>query len=98
MDACRIGWGKIIQSSKFKVQSLVVETKQLTVNNQQLALIKTINKVLKVDYKGKSFLNNLQIGDWVSFHWGFVCDILTSRQVKNLEFYTQQAINFFNRK
>lgn len=105
MDKCRIGWGKIIKSSKLKIKnsslklkinSVIVETKVLTMNDNQLALSKSKVRELKVDYRGKSFLNNLKIGDWVSFHWGFVCDKLTKNQVKNLEFFTQKAIEFFN--
>ena len=53
-------------------------------------------KSLRVDYRGKIFLKELNVGDWVSFHWGFVCDLLTAEQVKNLEFYTQKAIDFYN--
>lgn len=98
MDNCRIGWGKLknIQYPKSNSQNIIIETRQLTINNQQLSLGKTINKKIKVNYKGESFLKNLKIGDGVSFHWGFVCDLLTERQVKNLEFYTQRAIEFYN--
>ena len=91
MDSCRIGWGKII-----KLNPLTLSTNQLTMNHKQLTLSQPVIKQLKIDYKGKSFLQNLKIGDRVSFHWGFVCDILTPQQVKNLEFYTQKAIDFYN--
>ena len=37
-----------------------------------------------------------KVGDWVSYHWGFVCDKLSPSQVKNLEFYTNKAIEFYN--
>ncbi len=94
MDSCRIGWGKIIMKSQS--QKINVETKQLAINNERLSLSKPTVKELKVDFKGKSFMKNLKVGDWVSFHWGFVCDVLTKQQVGNLEFYTQKAIQFFN--
>ena len=64
--------------------------------DKQLQLGKPILKELNADYKGKSFLKDIKIGDWVSFHWGFVCDVLTAQQVENLEFYTQRSIDFFN--
>ncbi|MBI4226424.1 hypothetical protein HY612_04915, partial [Candidatus Roizmanbacteria bacterium] len=66
------------------------------INNQQLTLGKQTIRELKFDYKGKTFLKNLKVGDWVSFHWGFACDVLTTWQVRNLEFYTKKAIDFFN--
>lgn len=98
MDECRISWGKIIktQNSKLKAQSYLVETQKLAEINHRLKLNKQIFKTVKLDYRGKSFIKNLKVGDWISFHWGFVCDVLTKKQVKNLEFYTKQAINFFN--
>lgn len=107
MDNCRIGWGQVkqFQSSKLKSQipalptdrqSLNVKTKQLTISNQQLSLNKPVVQELKIDYKGKTFFKDIKPGNWVSFHWGFVCDILTERQIKNLEFYTQKAIEFYN--
>lgn len=107
MDECRIGWGRIIKNSKLKIKNynlkskintIFVEAKKLTFENKKLLLTEPAVKELKVDYKGKSFINNynLKIGDWVSFHWGFVCDKLTEAQVKNLEFYTKKAVEFYN--
>lgn len=95
MDECRIGWGKICQmlDVKFKI---VVEYKPLIIKKGKLDVGLISKRKLTVDYKGKSFIKNLKVGDWVSFHWGFVCDILTPKQVNNLEFYTQKAINFYN--
>lgn len=94
MNSCRIGWGKIsIKPQHLKVN---VETKELTINGQQLSLGKPTIKELKIDYKSKSFIKNLNIGDWVSFHWGFVCDVLSKHQVSNLVNYTQRAINYYN--
>lgn len=97
MDACRIGWGRIkIKSEKLKVKNLLVETKPLIFFQNKLSFGKPILKELKIDYKGKSFLHNLKVGDWVSFHWGFVCDILTTQQVRSLNYYTQKSIEYFN--
>ncbi|MBI3366735.1 hypothetical protein HY041_03855 [Candidatus Roizmanbacteria bacterium] len=95
MDACRIGWGRI---KKLQLSNIIVETKSLEMKNKLLRFGYLKEKELQVNYKGKSFLRNLKIGNWVSFHWGFICDILTSQQIRNLTFYTQQAINFFNQK
>jgi len=111
MNECRIGWGSItkVQSStlnqnkfgsgqEFKVQNeIIVKAEVLVKKERKLGLSSPIIKTLKVDYKGKRFINNLKISDWVSFHWGYVCDVLTKRQVKNLEYYTIKAIEFYNR-
>ena len=81
---------------KSKPPKINVKAKQLTINNQQLSISKPTVRELKIDYKGKQFIQSLNVGDWVSFHWGFVCDVLTEQQVKNLEFYTGKAIEFYN--
>lgn len=96
MDNCRIGYGKIIQTAKIK--NLIVETNPLVIKDGKLQLGKPILKKLKIDYRGKTFFKDYKLGDWVSFHWGFVCDILNDGQLRNLDFYTKQAINFFNKK
>ncbi len=95
MNECRISFGKL-KTQNSKLKTIIVETKQLTIINNKLILGKPILRQLKIDYKGKTFLNNLKMRDWVSFHWGYICDVLTERQVKNLEYYTQKAIDFYN--
>lgn len=95
MDACRISFGKI-KSQNSNPKTITVKTKPLIFKNRTLQFGKLVQKKLQIDYKGKSFLHNLIAGDWVSFHWGFVCDILTVQQVKNLAFYTQKSVDFFN--
>ncbi|PIU75089.1 MAG: hypothetical protein COS76_02660 [Candidatus Portnoybacteria bacterium CG06_land_8_20_14_3_00_39_12] len=97
MDECRISWGQVIKYQISKIKYLIITTRNLIINNNKLSLGKIlINKKIEIDYKGKSFIKNLKPGDWVSFHWGMVCGKLTERQVKNLEFYTQKAIDFYN--
>jgi hydrogenase maturation factor len=103
MDNCRIGWGKISQISnikyqndKSKIKNIDVKTTQLILENGKLQFSNNIIKKLNIDYRGKTFLQKVNVGDWVSFHWGFVCDKLTERQIKNLIYYTQKAIDFYN--
>src|SRR3989344_31708 len=110
MDSCRVGYGQVIslgekqrsplRSSSFegqaKIKSILVKAKKLAIINQRLTITKPEFQQLKIDYKGKSFIKNLKIGARVSYHWGFVCDVLTENQATNLEFYTQKAINFYN--
>ncbi len=101
MDQCRIGWGKVIkvQSSKLKVQNEIkVEANILIKEDGRLKLSQPIKKQIKLDYRGKKIAKEIKIGDWVSFHWGFFCDLLTERQQKNLAFFTQKAIEFYNQK
>ncbi len=95
MDACRISFGKL-KAQNLNFKTVIVETKPLIFFQNKLSFGKAILKELRIDYKGKTFLHNLKVDDWVSFHWGFVCDVLTNQQVKNLEFYTERSISFYN--
>lgn len=107
MNQCRIGWGKVLKSpsdsegapseSETENQNeILVETKKLVKKNGWLKLSLPTIKTIRVDYRGKKIIKDIKIGDWVSFHWGFLCDILTERQQKNLAFFTQKAIEFYN--
>ena len=78
------------------VKSFLVETRPLIKKNNGLDFGLSMLREIKVDYKGKSFVKDLKVGDLVSFHWGFVCDVLTEKQIKNLRHYTQKAIDFYN--
>ncbi len=97
MDQCRISWGKIIRVGDLELEVESPRLSMADVNSgtefysvQDSRLIFSPPQVIKVQYKmlGESFIENPQIGDWVSIHWGWVCDKLTKEQVKNLEKYT----------
>lgn len=105
IDQCRIGWGKIIQNSKIKNKKnhsimnhnfIFVETRFLELKNNKIQFGNKIVKQIRINYQDRLIINDLKIGDWVSFHWDFICDILSKTQVKNLEFYTQKSIEFYN--
>lgn len=97
MDNCRINWGRIVDVNKnSKMKNLLVETKSLQIENNKLILSQPVIKEIKIDYQGKSFIDDLKTGQWISFHWGYFCDKLTKRQLKNLEYFTIKAIEFYN--
>jgi len=90
------GQGKS-QNHILKLKSIIIKSKPLMIIGKKLILgQKLTTKEVKIDYKGKSFIKDLKVGDWVSFHWGMVCDKLTLGQVKNLEHYTNEAISYYN--
>ena len=90
------GQGKS-QNHILKLKSIIIKSKPLMIIGKKLILgQKLTTREVKIDYKGKSFIKDLKVGDWVSFHWGMVCDKLTLGQVKNLEHYTNEAISYYN--
>lgn len=81
-------------TNKLKSQEankLVVQYHPIILSDGKLAFGEPITKELI------SLFINPQIGDYVSFHWGNVCDVLTLRQLKNLQVWTKYHMEIANR-
>lgn len=88
MDSCRISWGKLVHS---RTAELLVEVETLVYEREKLKLGKPIIKKVS----GVGFTP--EVGDWVSMHWGVVCEVIDEVKRRNLEFYTKLAIDLANR-
>ncbi len=95
MDACIINWG-IVQ--KITQTFLLVKTRPL--RYQQDVLTFTQEIVRKIFFQGTNDLvsKKVKIGDKISYHWGYFCDILSVTDVKNLSYYTSLAVESANKK
>ncbi len=89
LDLCRTGWGEVIQ---VKREKLIVRYKPLVLGGK-IRLGKAIQKNIEWS---KSIVPRVNIGDWVSFHWGSVCEVLDKESINNLEFYTKNTIDRVN--
>jgi len=87
MDACRISWGQLINDKcQISGQKLIYEKGKLKL----IPIVKEV--VVAQEALGK----RLKPGDFVSVHWGFVCDKLNEGQVKQLEKYTLHHLRLAN--
>lgn len=101
MDSCRISWGKIMGENNaprpplkkrgqgrvvylIEVRSLMYKNNHLQLGLPQVKQVKSVGLIPKV-------------GEWVSVHWGYVCEVLMLRQVRNLKYFTELAIRLANR-
>ncbi|KKU86963.1 MAG: hypothetical protein UY17_C0034G0010 [Candidatus Beckwithbacteria bacterium GW2011_GWC2_47_9] len=82
MDNCRISWGIMLPKGKVATQKLGYKDKQL----QLVQAVKTI----------KNLVNDFEVGDLVTFHWGWVCEKISQRQAKSLDRYTRLALRLAN--
>ncbi len=99
MDECRIGWGVVERGvENTNGQFIVINTHSLMMKKNKMILGPKIKKHLKLDYKRVRYKKTIKQGEWVSFHWGYLCDTLTPLQVQNIEHYTKLAIHYFNQK
>lgn len=86
MDKCRISWGKVLGTDGNG--NLTVEYEPILRREGKLSLGLPVKTSVVAEVQGRSFLAGIRLGDWVSFHWGFVCTTLSPTQVANLRKYT----------
>lgn len=89
LDLCRIGWGRV---GEVKSKKLKVKYKPLVLGKK----MKLGNEIEKEIDWNKNLVPKVKEGDWVSFHWGQICEVLTPAEVKKLEHYTQKTISLTN--
>lgn len=83
-ELCRIGWGKVLGVGEGSPE---VEFQPIDFRSRSLG--RKVKKEVKWD---KALVPKVGIGDWVSFHWGRVCDLLGQEDVDNLERYTLRVL------
>ena len=85
MENCRISWGLV---KKIEVTHLLVEYQPLVLEWGKLKLGEAREKKVLHQIDGTGFISKCQVGDFISFHWGWACEVLGLRQVQNLKKYT----------
>ena len=93
MDKCRISWGKVVALDG---RMLTVEGMPLVIAGHRLVLGEPVCRAVNREWDGHGFVNTAQIGDWVSMHWGWPCQVLAPRQVANLERWTRYHLDIAN--
>lgn len=99
MDKCRIGWGiikKIHGQSEDLINQITVEYEPLAVIGGKLTLGETVDRDVWLEFDGKSFVDDLSVGDTVSIHWDWVCDVLSDHQLLNLKKWTRHNLLLAN--
>jgi len=93
LDRCRIRWGKVLA---LQGDQVVVESAPLTWDGHRLDLGAPATETVVRSLDGASMTEPLEVGDWVSLHWEWVCDRLTARQLGYLQAYTQRHLGIVN--
>ena len=93
MENCRISWGRVKETG---TTEFVVEHQPLVMEGGKLKLGELREKRVLRQLDGTGFINGCQIGDSISFHWGWACEVLTPREVRNLERYTRYHLELAN--
>ncbi len=93
MDACIINWGKV---KKINKNSTVVDTSPLRSTNNKLSFGMSVERTLITQGEKDVLFSKLKKDDWVSYHWGYFCQKLDKRQLRNLVYFTRLSISLAN--
>ena len=93
LDNCRVSWGRV---NSVELGELLVERVPLLLRDGKLVLgPPTLERVAR-QVQGRGFTDTAAVGDWVSLHWGWACEVLTDTQQANLERYTRHNLAIAN--
>jgi hypothetical protein len=95
LDQCRIRWGQVVSVAGSKV---VVRSRPLCYERRQLRLGMERTETATAAVDGLGFATDLRAGEWVSLHWRWVCDRLTSRQLRFLQGHTARTLQMVNER
>lgn len=93
MDACRISWGRVAEVDGAE---LVVERPTLELREGKLALTDPIPMRVTRQIEGRGFADGAQVGDYVSVHWNWVCEVLDASALRRLMANTRRYMALAN--
>ncbi len=89
MDSCRISWGRVLETHG---PELVVQRSPVLLQQGRLVLGTPVSVRVVRQLEARGFTDDASPGDWVSLHWGWVCERLDERQRSSLERYTRHHL------
>lgn len=93
LDRCRIRWSQVVELSG---EQAVVRSRPLRWNDRSLELGEPRLEEVVVARDGLALVTGLEVGDWCSLHWDWVCDRITARQLRALQTYTLRQLRVIN--
>jgi len=93
LDNCRVSWGRVLEVDSAE---LVIERQPLLLKQGKLVLGEPQRSRMVRQVAGRGFADSARVNDWVSLHWGWVCEVLTPLQHSNIERYTRHHLALAN--
>jgi hypothetical protein len=93
MESCRVSWGRV---TSVEGAALTVHRRPLTWVEGKLALGEARAERVLRSFDGLGFAEDVNVGDWVSIHWGWVCERLDARKLTNLTRWTDYHLTIAN--
>jgi hypothetical protein len=89
---CLVSAGKV---TDIDGPSIVVETDRLMFDGKRLALVSD-TRSLPRPFDASEEWDFLAVGDTVSYHWGVMCEKISSEQAEQLKRYTKKSVALAN--
>lgn len=89
MDNCRVSWGQVV---RIDGASMLVERQPLELQAGNLGLGAARQERVARQLDGRGFADAAAPGDWVSLHWGWVCERITDLEQRQLERFTRHHL------
>ena len=93
MDNCRVSWGTV---TAVDGGELTVERAPLVLAAGKLVLGAPQPERVVRQWDGRGFVDDVQVGNVVSIHWGWACEVLTASQAERLERYSRHHLSLAN--
>jgi len=90
---CLVSVGKVVEING---PWIMVETERLSFNGKCLMLAQETRRLPR-PFDASEEWDMLSLGDFVSFHWGVICEKLSPEQAARLKRYTAKSITLANR-
>jgi hypothetical protein len=93
MDHCRVSWGTVVEVDGGE---LVIDRVPLILAQGKLVLGESIRERVVRQIEGRGFVEQATVGDTVSVHWGWACEVLSRDRLERLERYTRHHLDIAN--
>ena len=93
MDSCRIRWGRVLE---VKGEQLVVNAVPLGLTEGKLVLGEARPQTVRRWLDGTGFVSDVEVGDVVSLHWDWACEVLSPTRLDALQRRTAHQLGLAN--
>lgn len=93
LDRCRIRWGQVVSVAG---DQAVVTSRRLQWDGRRLSLGEPEPETVQCANDGVGL--PLQPDDWVTMHWHWICDHVTTRELTALRWYTMRHLDMVNNR
>jgi hypothetical protein len=93
IDSCRIRWGRV---REIRGESLVVNAVPLAQVDGRLELVSPKLQTVRRWLDGTGFVSEVEVGDVVSLHWDWACEVLDPDRLEALQRRTVHQLELAN--